>query len=94
MAEQQKMSERGKSDTVKVRVKHGRLLVKRVLPNGTAASKPEEMPLAESQYAEAGDVVEVDRVWAESLFARKLEGYPGDGLRPGLISDCPIELVA
>lgn len=93
MAEQQKI-EKVKSDTVKVRVKHGRMLVKRVLPNGAAASKPEEMALAESQYAEAGEVVEVDRVWAEGLLARKLEGYPGDGMRPGMIADCPIELVA
>ena len=86
--------EKSESKTVKVRVKHGRMLVKRVLPNGSAASKPEEMPLAESQYAEAGEVVEVDRVWAENLLKRRLEGYPGDGLKPGLISDCPIELVA
>ncbi len=77
-----------KPNTVKVRVKHGRIMTAR-----NAAGGPDT-------YAEPGDVIEVDRKWAESLLARRLDGYPQDptsrapGAHVGIISDSPIELVA
>lgn len=86
------------SSTVKVRVKHGRLLVGRI----PAKFGPQGNQIEESQgerYAEEGEIVEVDRRWAEKLMARQFDGYPSrfangaPGQEPGTIRDCPIEIV-
>lgn len=84
----------GKSEMVKVRVKHGRLLIDRTWPGGKR-----ELGEPTDLYANDGDVVEVPRHWAEKFLGRQLEGYPSGqnnttGKLPGVIRDCPIELVA
>jgi len=84
------MANETKSKTVKVRLKHGRMLIARGVEG------------APDKFAEAGDIVEVDRVWAERLLHRAFDGYPPPtsgplsgqpGAAPGLVLDSPIELV-
>lgn len=88
----------GPSPTVKVRVKHGRLLVGRTPPKFNASGQIVEES-GDERYAEVGEVVEVSRKWAETLLKREFDGYPSTftngapGVVPGTIRDCPIELV-
>jgi len=86
------------STTVKVRIKTGRLLVGRVPAKFNAQGQQIEESQAE-RYAEEGEVVEVERKWAEKLTGRQFDGYPSKfangapGMDPGIIRDCPIEII-
>lgn len=95
---QPRAQEAAPSGTVKVRIKHGRLLVGRT----PAKFGPKGELLEESgdeRYAEAGEIVDVPRKWAEKLLARQFDGYPSKttngapGIEPGIVRDSPIELV-
>ena len=87
-----------KSPTVRVRIKHGRLLVHRSPPKFNSNGQIVEES-SEDRYAEEGEVVEVSRAWAEKLCSRQFDGYPSTtvngapGVAPGVIKDSPIEIL-
>src|SRR5690349_3070254 len=96
--ESQATEQKAKSNTVKVRVKHGRVLLGRSAPKfGTSGVLIEESH--DERYAEVGEIIEVERSWAERLLKREFDGYPSrntngsPGQDPGTIRDCPIEIV-
>lgn len=97
MAEIQKPAETTapKSDTVKVRVKQGRILIgrERVKLNTGRDNDFETL----DKFATKGDVIEMGRAEAEKLLARAFDGYPGPdgcpGKMSGVVRDSPIELV-
>lgn len=76
------------TDTVKVRVTHGRLLVAREMRPGSNE--------ATELFADPGQVVDVPKAWADAMLKRSFDGYPGPngtpGKLPGVIRDCPFEL--
>jgi len=90
----------GSSDLVKVRVKHGRLVIPNSSNSYNSDGTAQKGRDGDDLFAEAGEVVEVDRKWAERLLKRKFDGYPptpqsfgAPGQLPGVICDSPIEIV-
>jgi len=81
------------SDTVKCRVKHGRVLVGREVVRGPTGEKIDTT----EHYASTGDIIEIPRAEAKRLAERSFEGYPSPdgqpGKLPGTVQDSPIEIL-
>lgn len=84
------------SDTVKVKLLRGRMLISRTVKDGV---------VFEETYKDEGDVFEMNRAEAEKLAKRSFEGYPcninpNDGSitvaklpAPNGVKDSPIEIL-